>query len=110
MSTWFKSTFSGGEKTCVEVAHRSDAVLIRDSKYTGRDADQPIITVPPVDWPAFLSLAAAGDSGIVNDELSLTVYASGNAVIACGETSLAYNAEEWEAFAKGIAAGEFDRL
>lgn len=57
MSTdWFKSSFSGGSQACVEISHRADAVLIRDSKFAGDAVDQPILSVAPDSWDAFLDL------------------------------------------------------
>ncbi|MFE1044589.1 DUF397 domain-containing protein [Streptomyces olivaceus] len=50
---WFKSTYSGGDN-CVEVALRTDAVLVRDSK----DTDKPALTVSPDAWSAFTTLPA----------------------------------------------------
>ncbi|MGV9983048.1 DUF397 domain-containing protein [Streptomyces olivaceus] len=51
---WFKSTYSGGGDNCVEVALRTDAVLVRDSK----DTDKPALTVSPDAWSAFTTLTA----------------------------------------------------
>ena len=108
MSTsWFKSTYSGSEKTCVEVSRRSDAVLIRDSKYVGPEAEQPIITVPSAEWPVFLDLALSAVSGTVGARLSVAVHADRSAEVADGTSRLVYNADEWDAFAKGVADGQF---
>jgi hypothetical protein len=53
---WFKSSYSGGGgDNCVEIAVRPEAVLVRDSKDTQRDA----LTVSPHAWSAFTVLAAA---------------------------------------------------
>jgi len=38
---WRKSSFSGGDNECVEVAHLDDAVAVRDSK----NPDGPTLTV-----------------------------------------------------------------
>ncbi|MFE9173187.1 DUF397 domain-containing protein [Streptomyces kebangsaanensis] len=53
--TWFKSSYSGGSgDNCIEVAVRTEAVLVRDSK----DADRQTLTVSPDAWAAFTTLAA----------------------------------------------------
>ncbi|MBF4999770.1 DUF397 domain-containing protein [Nocardia sp. BSTN01] len=110
MSTnWFKSTFSGGEKTCVEVAHTSASVLLRDSKYVGPEQDQPIITVARDQWQALLDLVLTNISGHLADNLILQVQADGSALLARDGIELAYNADEWDAFVKGVADGQFDR-
>ncbi|MEU0146469.1 DUF397 domain-containing protein [Streptomyces sp. NPDC006288] len=52
---WFKSTYSGGGgDNCVEIAVRSEVVLVRDSKDTQRHA----LAVSPRAWSAFTVLAA----------------------------------------------------
>ncbi|MFJ8753258.1 DUF397 domain-containing protein [Streptomyces sp. NPDC102441] len=52
---WFKSSYSGGGGgNCVEIAVRPDAVLVRDSKDTQRQA----VAVSPHAWSAFTLLAA----------------------------------------------------
>ncbi|MGX1811678.1 DUF397 domain-containing protein [Nocardia sp. NPDC055321] len=107
-TNFFKSTFSGGDQTCVEVAHHSDAVRIRDSKYTGPAGDQPIVSIPPALWPDLLGLVLSGESGVVGSA-RITVSVEGSAVIACPGTILAYEADEWDAFTKGVADGQFDR-
>lgn len=108
MSTpFFKSTFSGGDQTCVEVAHRSSAVLIRDSKYPNNTS--PIITVPAEHWAMVLDLALGKNSGPVADVLTVTVDQDGCATLSSESVTLVYNADEWDAFAKGVADGQFDR-
>lgn len=52
---WFKSSHSGSEgDDCVEVAYRSDAVHVRDSK----DKDGPRLSVSPAAWADFVTYAA----------------------------------------------------
>ncbi|MFD7886798.1 DUF397 domain-containing protein [Streptomyces bauhiniae] len=52
---WFKSSYSGGDgDNCIEVAVRSKAVHIRDSK----DKRMRPLTVTPEAWTAFTTLAA----------------------------------------------------
>ncbi|WP_316742281.1 DUF397 domain-containing protein [Streptomyces sp. MK7] len=53
--SWFKSSCSGGDgDNCVEVAVRTEAVHIRDSK---AKAIRPLV-VTPTTWAAFTALAA----------------------------------------------------
>ncbi|WP_327148893.1 DUF397 domain-containing protein [Nocardia sp. NBC_01329] len=52
---WFKSSRSGGDKNCVEVAFLTDgAVGIRDSK----NPAGPALVVDPVAWDSFLASVA----------------------------------------------------
>ncbi|MCG3043031.1 DUF397 domain-containing protein [Streptomyces fenghuangensis] len=52
---WFKSSYSGtGGDNCVEVAIRSETVLVRDSKDVRR---QPL-SVSPAAWADFLGHTA----------------------------------------------------
>ncbi|MFI1565147.1 DUF397 domain-containing protein [Streptomyces sp. NPDC020490] len=52
---WFKSSYSGSSgDNCVEVAVRTEAVLVRDSKDTGRRA----LALSREAWSAFTALAA----------------------------------------------------
>ncbi|MFD8913439.1 DUF397 domain-containing protein [Streptomyces sp. NPDC059575] len=58
-TVWFKSSHSGTEGgQCVEVAHGTTAVRIRDSK----TATGPVLTVSPSTWTEFISLAWAKSS------------------------------------------------
>ncbi|MFI5777612.1 DUF397 domain-containing protein [Nocardia sp. NPDC051570] len=106
-TNWFKSTFSGEAQTCVEISLQRDAVLIRDSKYTGPTATQPIIIVTPTDWQPFLDLALSGTSGRLPSGIMITLDPTGGATITAEAISLTYNAAEWDAFTKGIADGQF---
>jgi hypothetical protein len=106
---WFKSTFSGEAGTCVEVSHRHESVLIRDSKYTGPEQERPIISVPADRWAGVLDLALGSISGVVGDALTITVHRDGGATLSGDGVDLVYNADEWDAFTKGVADGQFDR-
>lgn len=53
--TWRKSTFSGGNSDCVEVAHSSTVVGIRDSK----SPTTGTLTAPHTTWAAFLAQCRA---------------------------------------------------
>jgi hypothetical protein len=53
---WRKSTYSGNEFECVEVALSPHLVRVRDST----DPTGPQITVSPAAWRAFVADVAAG--------------------------------------------------
>jgi hypothetical protein len=49
--TWRKSSYSGGDNECVEVAHGIEGIVpVRDSK----DPAGPMLTFTPTAWRAFL--------------------------------------------------------
>jgi hypothetical protein len=48
---WRKSSYSGANSSCVEVAHTSAVVGVRDSK----SPDTGTLTVPHATWAAFLA-------------------------------------------------------
>ncbi|MQY23865.1 DUF397 domain-containing protein [Nocardia macrotermitis] len=107
---WYKSSFSKEAASCVEVCFADDMVLVRDSKYTGPAADQPIIAVPAAHWAEFLDAAldnskASNTFGVPSTEHNDH---TGTVILrdAVG-TELAYTAREWQAFTAGIRASEF---
>lgn len=51
---WIKSSYSGNNGTCVEVANVTDGVAVRDSK----DTDKPHFAVPKSSWRSFAHWAA----------------------------------------------------
>ncbi|NNH73745.1 DUF397 domain-containing protein [Nocardia uniformis] len=109
MSTeFFKSTHSGANQSCVEIAHRADVVLIRDSKYVGPEEIRPLVTVSAAHWAQFLELVLDGRSAQLG-ELAVTVHNDGGASIAGSGHTLDYTPDEWDAFLKGIVDRQFDR-
>ena len=48
--TWVKSSYSGSEGNCVQIAANQDRVLIRDSN----DARGPVLTIPAGSWRGFV--------------------------------------------------------
>ncbi|GAA5064318.1 DUF397 domain-containing protein [Nocardia callitridis] len=54
---WFKSTYSGAGRECVEVAHLDSGLVgVRDSK----NPTGPALVFAPGQWDAFLSGVADG--------------------------------------------------
>jgi predicted secreted Zn-dependent protease len=56
-ATWRKSTRSGANGNCIEVAKLPNAVAIRDSK----DLSGPVLVFVPGEWEAFISGAKKGE-------------------------------------------------
>ncbi len=54
---WRKSSRSGGEGNCVEVAGSADTVGVRDSK----DRQGPVLSFDSAGWVAFVTAARAGE-------------------------------------------------
>ncbi|WP_410814149.1 DUF397 domain-containing protein [Micromonospora sp. 067-2] len=55
---WRKSTRSGNEGNCVEVADNLSGVVgVRDSK----DVEGPVLTFTPAAWSAFVTLATSAE-------------------------------------------------
>ncbi|MEV6775203.1 DUF397 domain-containing protein [Streptomyces syringium] len=48
---WFKSTYSGTDSNCVEVAHAPGVIGVRDSK----KPCGPVLVFGPVAWTAFVA-------------------------------------------------------
>jgi predicted secreted Zn-dependent protease len=56
-TAWRKSTFSGHNGDCVEVAQAPDLVAVRDSK----DPSGPVLTFVAAEWREFLSGLRTGE-------------------------------------------------
>ncbi|MEV6795445.1 DUF397 domain-containing protein [Streptomyces sp. NPDC051320] len=54
---WFKSSYSGDQGNCVEVAKTTATVHVRDSK----DHSRPGLTLTPTAWTAFTQAATESD-------------------------------------------------
>ncbi|MEB8342614.1 DUF397 domain-containing protein [Streptomyces endophyticus] len=52
---WFKSSYSGGQGECLEVAPGPTTIHIRDSKQPHTPDPGPAVTVTAPAWAAFLS-------------------------------------------------------
>lgn len=48
---WFKSSYSGEEGECVEVATRPHTIHVRDSK----DTTRPPLALSPTTWSVFIA-------------------------------------------------------
>ena len=108
-TSWFKSTFSKDANSCVEVRFVGELIQVRDSKYLGPEAEQPIITMPATEWATVLDLSWSRTTGAAGVGVSVTVHSDGGAVISSGTTRLSYDSDEWDAFTKGVADGQFTR-
>lgn len=106
---WFKSSRSSETQSCVEVRFNGDSVFIRDSKYTGPVPTQPIVSVSSTLWPRFLDQVLSANSGELDNGVAISLHQDGGATISGQGVALVYNADEWDAFTKGIADGQFDR-
>ncbi|MVU81600.1 DUF397 domain-containing protein [Nocardia sp. ET3-3] len=109
------------DQSCVEVCFGPHVVRIRDSKYLRNPANdphrQPYLTVPIDCWNQFLGLALSKQPGTValgsldaGDALTVELSMNGEAVVVSGtqRVELRFTTEEWDAFIKGVADGEFD--
>ncbi|RBO84281.1 DUF397 domain-containing protein [Nocardia puris] len=60
-AVWRKSTYSGPDGNCVEVAFLGDGdVAVRDTKARG---EGPVLAFTPRAWDAFLTGVSAGEFG-----------------------------------------------
>jgi hypothetical protein len=61
-AAWFKSSYSGDNSQCVEVAHNLPGIVpVRDSK----NPDGPVLVLPAASFAAFLGAVSAGGFGNV---------------------------------------------
>jgi hypothetical protein len=100
--------------TCVAVLDFGPLVLVRDSK-NGADPDQPLIEIEKDDWGS-LMMAVAECRGLVEVDSPIRARdveiqrVDGRVVVFQTKASgvvLRFSSEEWEAFASGVALGEF---
>ncbi|MGW5384574.1 DUF397 domain-containing protein [Nocardia sp. NPDC003963] len=54
--SWFKSSYSQPSGDCVEVAHATDSVGVRDSKAPAG----PVLVFAPAEWDAFIQEISSG--------------------------------------------------
>jgi hypothetical protein len=60
-ATWVKSSYSGPQGNCVEVARLSDgSVAMRNSRHP----DGPALVFTSAEWEAFLNGARSGEFGL----------------------------------------------
>lgn len=57
---WFKSSYSNGNGSCVEVAFLGDAVAYRDTKQQRKG---PVLTSTVEGWQAFIASVVNGEFG-----------------------------------------------
>lgn len=102
---WFKSSFSDSSAQCVEINLDGPEVLIRDSKFPGNPAAQPVIRLPRGQWAAFLTAIAQGHNTCPLEQIT----ADGGAVLAHNGIRLGFTPGEWSAFTAGVHQGEFSQ-
>lgn len=66
MLTWHKSSYSGYNGDCVQVAAAGNAILVRDSK----DPAGPVLAFTPAEWRAFLQTAESWPPALAAHGLS----------------------------------------
>ncbi|MFF0727380.1 DUF397 domain-containing protein [Streptomyces sp. NPDC004134] len=54
---WYKSSYSDGQRDCIEVAVADGVVATRDSK----DPSGPVLTFAPDAWRAFVAAVRGGE-------------------------------------------------
>ncbi|WP_433759565.1 DUF397 domain-containing protein [Nocardia sp. CA-135398] len=114
-SGWFKSSFSKDANSCVEVLFAPDGMVhLRDSKYDGIRAQQPVIKIPRHSWSTFQAVAAGRIEAGGEYDIPEVVYDpdSGNTTLRDIRAvdiviELVFTKREWEAFTAGIRAAEF---
>jgi hypothetical protein len=111
----FKSSYSTGACTCVEVEFDNvrKVVRITDSKYLlnpdNDPATQPQVEIPFEPWASMLKRIEEDEVVDITDVLKVSVSTEGSVTLSCRRTDveLVYNASEWSAFVRGVVAGEF---
>lgn len=106
--SWFKSSYSTGATTCVEIRFLGNAVQIRDSKLVG-EADEPILTVlSPKDWRAFLR-AVGSDGYGRGGTLDCSPTRRRTVILRSAHGGLLeFPSTTWIEFIAGAIDGEFD--
>jgi len=109
---WFKSSYSSGSCTCVEVRYRNGVVQVRDGK-ARLDPDRyavepPIITVGLAEWTRLCRRLVGGARSAVAGSLVIRLAVNGSAAFRCMQTGVeqTYTAPEVAAFCAGLRAGE----
>lgn len=105
--TWKRSARCSSNG-CVEVRHDAGRVLLRDSKLLD---ESPVIEFTPSAWRGFLAAAAEWDrdseiqvGGVCLDRVGGDYPVC---VLSRDPVALHFTWEEWDAFVKGVEAGEF---
>jgi hypothetical protein len=118
---WKKSSYSGANgcvqvrcsstNNCVDVSHQDGRILVRDSKLGD---DSPVIEFAPESWRFFVASVKVWDrrGGIFSGGVSLSVWhwPDGEEAVCIVDHEvrhLHFDWDEWDAFVKGVEAGEF---
>lgn len=108
------SSHSGGEQTCVAVGRDGNLVLIQDAEHADKPATQPAIVFADSHWPAVRGVALSASSGEVQGAVAIELHVDGAATFRGVDAHdqaviFEFDADEMEAWTKGVADGEFDR-
>lgn len=111
IDSWYTTSYSTANMTCVQARYDGRAVAVRDSKEVAGSpaADSPIptIEVAASDWSRFV---AGLRSSRTPGASSIRVDDGGGATVTVNrsDVTLTFNRDEWVAFLAGVDAGEFD--
>lgn len=101
-----KSTFSGGQGSCVGIKRFGDWTVV--GKHELDDAS-PTLFFPSAHWDEFCTLVARGERTSIG-EVAAVFTADGGFTLTEASNDVAptilYDRDEWEAFRLGVEAGE----
>lgn len=108
-ATWQKSSYCGTGESCIHLAPAPDgAVRLTESS----DPSGAVLTLTPSTWRAWRAAIKGGRMPETGAEASpggvLRLRADGGD--GDGTVVVTTTTAQWEAFAAGVRAGEFDRL
>lgn len=101
-----------GTGSCVEV-QRDAKVNVRDSKYVARGEESPVLVFNRKAWAEVLTAIRAGEDppNVFYDETGAIVWVWESLDKTDDELArLEFDQGEWDAFVKGVKAGEFEVL
>lgn len=113
--SWFKSSASSGNGSCVEVRFAHDLVYIRDSKEQHKPgyvpSRDPLVAVPMAEFESMIDDIRSGNDAPALAAISVTIGAEGCSITSHENgTVLSFTQQEWHAFKTGVERGEFDTV
>lgn len=102
---WRTSSFSSNGASCVEVLEADGGAYLRDTKEHGEGA---VLHLDGPAWTAFLD-EVARDVPSANGAVEVTAGAGADRLVREHSSGavLAFRDDEWDAFRRGVLAGEF---